>query len=110
MNEHHQAFTQPEAWLAGRRLSADFDDLSRQTDRWWYIRQMYLDFMPDIIQTAREDVCRWAGVYPLDWSEYFSEPERLTWQSIRSRRVVLYPQTASFPHRSGAPFTESPNV
>lgn len=96
MNRHRQAFDGAEALYAKWRLSAEFGSLSQITDKWWYIRQMYLDFMPDIIEMAKKDITRWADVYPLDWYEHFTDAEKLTWHSIRARRVVLYPQFPAF--------------
>jgi hypothetical protein len=59
MKRHQQAFSDTEALYAKWRLRVEFDTLSAITTKWWYIRQMYLDFMPEIIEVAKADVTRW---------------------------------------------------
>src|SRR6266498_5536117 len=77
-------------------LRLDFLELKSITDKWGYIRQVYMELLPDILEKAKKNVTKWAVSYPLDWMQVFSDAERICWESIRSKRIVLYPQFPVF--------------
>ena len=77
-------------------LENDFYALSAITDKWGYLRQIYMEMLPWIIERARVDVVTPINVYPIDWSRYFSPIEQLAWASIRSHYMALYPQFPVF--------------
>jgi very-short-patch-repair endonuclease len=79
------------------KLSLNFGKLEKITDKWGFLRQVYMENIADITQEASQDVKRWAQVYYLDWPSLFSPIERTAWDSIRNLgHVVLYPQFPLF--------------
>jgi hypothetical protein len=85
-------------WLARRRaLGLDFRHLSAITDKWGYIRQGYMEHMPDIMAAARKNRRGWIAPYFYDWSTYFSPIEEVAWHAIRGHYgIPLYPQFPLF--------------
>lgn len=83
----------------GRRshLKASFEELERITDKWGFIRQMYMEIMPHIFEQANRTNNK-IGINPYfyDWGKIFSPIEELAWNSIRSIGVPLYPQFPVF--------------
>jgi hypothetical protein len=85
-------------WLARRRaLGLDFRHLSTITDKWGYIRQGYMEHMPDIMAAARKNRRGWIAPYFYDWATYFSPIEEVAWHAIRGHYgIPLYPQFPLF--------------
>ncbi len=77
-------------------IKLEFSQLEKITDKWGFIRQMYMEMMPDIIAKAKNEVCIPINPYFLDWSTHFSPIEYNAWISIRATRIALYPQFPLF--------------
>lgn len=86
----------PEKFLIKRVLSLGFSELDDIRDKWAFIRQAYMECLPAILDQGRRDNTRRVGPYILDWTAHLNEPEQIVWESIRNRRVVLYPQFPVF--------------
>ncbi len=82
----------------GRRqfIKMEFSELEKITDKWGFIRQMYMEMMPDIMAKAKDDISIPLNPYFLDWSTHFSPIEYNAWISIRATRIALYPQFPLF--------------
>ncbi|WP_162427684.1 DUF559 domain-containing protein [Pontibacter pudoricolor] len=77
-------------------IKYEFNQLEKITDKWGFIRQMYMELMPEIISAARRDIAIPISPYFLDWSSHFSPIEFHAWCSIRAMRIALYPQFPLF--------------
>lgn len=82
----------------GRRqfIKHQFTELEKITDKWGFIRQMYMEMMSDIMAKAKQNVSIPLNPYFLDWSTHFSPIEYNAWVSIRATRIALYPQFPLF--------------
>lgn len=61
--------------------------------KWNHFRRIYEDLTPRILETAESHgVRKWMYAYSYDWISHFSDAEDACWCSIRSKKVVLYPQ------------------
>jgi very-short-patch-repair endonuclease len=90
-----------EEWKWVMRMSAlesRFNDLELITDKWGYIRQIYMEMLPHIMQVSKTNVAQIINPYPVDWSKYFSPIEYMAWASIRSHYIAMYPQFPVFNH------------
>lgn len=86
-----------DTYATTRKLSIDFDKLDKITDKWGYLRQVYMENIPEILHVANGSKTQWAQVYHLDWPSFFSPIERIAWGSIRDLGyIVLYPQFPLF--------------
>jgi very-short-patch-repair endonuclease len=86
-----------ESFMIRSRLKIEFYDLEKITDKWGYIRQAYMEFMPIIIDKAKKNKCIGFNPYFIDWGQHFSPIEHMAWNSIRCLgRIVLYPQFPVF--------------
>ncbi len=79
-----------------QRLKTDFESLSKITDKWGYIRQIYLEAMPWIFEAGRRGRRSGTTPYFLDWAKYFSPIEEDAWICIRDKGIPLYPQFPLF--------------
>lgn len=80
-----------------RQMSIDFNELNAITDKWGYIRQVYMERLPWILEAAKAHKQRWIDPYFFDWASYFSPIERIAWNSIRGHHCIpLYPQFPLF--------------
>jgi very-short-patch-repair endonuclease len=77
-------------------LEHDFYNLEQITDKWGFLRQIYMELLPWILERARIDVVTPIIPYPVDWSRYFSPIEQVAWGSIRGHYMALYPQFPVF--------------
>lgn len=82
----------------GRRqfMKWEFNELEKITDKWGFIRQMYMEMIPDIMAKAEVEVSIPVNPYFLDWSTHFSPIEFQAWTSIRGTNIALYPQFPLF--------------
>lgn len=80
------------------RLKDGFETLDKITDKWGFIRQLYMESLPMIMDRAKADVITPINPYAVDWSQYFSPIEEMTWQSIRRHYFAMYPQFPVFNH------------
>lgn len=78
------------------KLENDFRELEEITDKWGFLRQIYMELLPWILERAKENVVIPINPYPVDWSRYFSPIEAYAWTSIRSHYMALYPQFPVF--------------
>jgi hypothetical protein len=80
-----------------RKIELDFLELEKITDKWGFIRQIYMENLPDIMEASKNSVRRWIDPYFLDWINHFSPIEEIAWNSIRgSHYIPLYPQFPVF--------------
>ncbi|MFO1317319.1 MAG: DUF559 domain-containing protein [Burkholderiales bacterium] len=79
-----------------RKLKLEFDELTKITDKWGFIRQAYMEQMPHVMAMAARDARQFVDPYLLDWLAYLSPIEQSAWLSIRRRGVPLYPQFPLF--------------
>jgi hypothetical protein len=77
-------------------MKCNFSELEKITDRWGFIRQIYMENMKDIMMCSEENIRGNIGPYILDWAPFFSPIEADTWNSIRGRGIPLYPQFPVF--------------
>lgn len=77
-------------------LEKDFYQLEAITDKWGFIRQVYMELLPYIIEASREWKPSHIIPYAINWTQYFSPIEARAWQSIRTYGVPLYPQFPVF--------------
>ena len=77
-------------------LKQDFSKLEKITDKWGFIRQVYMEYMPEIISIAEDHIRGAINPYFLDWAIHFSSIEESAWMCIRSRGIPLYPQFPLF--------------
>ena len=80
------------------RLKDGFTNLDKITDKWGFIRQIYMESLPMIMDRAKADKITPINPYPVDWSQYFSPIEEIAWSSIRKHYIALYPQFPVFNH------------
>lgn len=78
------------------KLENDFRELLSITDKWGYLRQIYMEMLPWIMEKSRTDIVTPVNPYPVDWSRYFSPIESMAWMSIRNHYMALYPQYPVF--------------
>lgn len=78
------------------RLESDFYELEKITDKWGFLRQIYMELLPWIMERAKENVVIPIIPYPINWGRYFSPIEQIAWGSIRSHYMALYPQFPVF--------------
>mgnify|MGYP000221077623 CR=1 FL=1 len=84
-------------FIINKTLSLNFDEAKKITDKWGFIRQLYMDNLAEILKTSEESITRWTQPYYFDWASHFSPIEEVAWNSIRSHgRIVLYPQFPVF--------------
>lgn len=79
-----------------QRLKVAFPKLEKIVDKWGFIRQAYMELMPEILAAAKVKPGGRIDPYFLDWQKHFSHIERIAWDSIRMRGVALYPQLPLF--------------
>lgn len=77
-------------------LEHDFYKLQAITDKWGFLRQIYMEMLPWILEKAKADVVTPINPYPIDWTRYFSPIESHAWVSIRGHYMALYPQFPVF--------------
>jgi len=78
------------------KLELDFYELEKITDKWGFLRQIYMELLPWIMEGAKKDVTCAVIPYPVDWSRYMSPIEISAWYSIRSHYIPMYPQFPVF--------------
>lgn len=78
------------------KLEHDFYNLQKITDKWGFLRQIYMELLPWILEQAKRDLVSPINPYPIDWSRYFSPIEEIAWASIRSHYIAMYPQFPVF--------------
>lgn len=62
-------------------------------DKWGFIRQIYMEYLPIIIAQGKGPYSH----FPiLDWVEHMNECENEVWTSLRNSHAVLYPQYPVF--------------
>ena len=78
-------------------------ELAKKADRdknlhakFGYIRQAYMQMMPDIMAMSKRDHTMMVHPYFFDWGSLFTPIEMDAWCSIRSKGVPLYPQFPVF--------------
>ncbi len=80
-----------------RKLKLDYRELEKITDKWGYIRQVYMEKMPYIMEMAKFDISNMIDPYLMDWLPIFTPIEVIAWNKIRSLgRIALYPQFPLF--------------
>lgn len=72
------------------KLKMSFEQIQKITDKWGYIRQIYMEKVPDIIEASRQDITAWIDPYFIDWILHFTPIEDIAWNSIRPR-MPMYP-------------------
>lgn len=77
-------------------IKYEFNELEKITDKWGFIRQMYMELMPAIMERAANNIFVPIDPYFLDWGAHFSPIEQEAWISIRSMSIALYPQFPLF--------------
>ncbi|KAA5544850.1 DUF559 domain-containing protein [Adhaeribacter rhizoryzae] len=77
-------------------IKNEFNELEKITDKWGFIRQMYMEMIPQIMEKAQLDISVPISPYFLDWGTHFSPIEFNAWISIRAIRIALYPQFPLF--------------
>ncbi|MGB3777043.1 MAG: DUF559 domain-containing protein, partial [Tunicatimonas sp.] len=86
-----------EDYAVSQKLKLDFCDLEKITDKWGFIRQAYVEKMPDIMKVSKDDVRRGISPYFIDWVPVFTPIEQEAWNSIRSTGgIAMYPQFPLF--------------
>lgn len=78
------------------KLENDFNDLQKITDKWGFLRQIYMELLPWILERAKVNTVIPINPYPVNWLRYFSPIEEIAWISIRSHYMALYPQFPVF--------------
>ena len=80
------------------RLYQELDSVQKKDRKYWYpfVRQAYMEMMPEIINASEK--CKWSWVNPyfLYLCNKFSNLEEIAWDAIRYRSVPLYPQFPIF--------------
>ncbi len=91
-------FTYKEYLEQNRRgiLKEKYSQLKKITDKWGFIRQIYMEYMPEIIESAESRIRGKIDPYFIDWVLDFSPIEEAAWTCIRARGVPLYPQFPLF--------------
>src|SRR6266511_52703 len=94
-----QALRNPRIWndlAIQRRLKDEFPHFSKITDKWGFIRQVYMEHLPIIVEVSKKKVRAKIDPYFVDWLIEFTPIESDAWTSIRGKGVPLYPQFPLF--------------
>ncbi len=78
------------------RLKDEFPHFSKITDKWGFIRQVYMEHLPLIMEASRKNIRARIDPYSIDWLMEFTPIEKDAWISIRAKGVPLYPQFPLF--------------
>lgn len=78
------------------KLKRTFNKLNKITDKWGFLRQIYLEVMPDIMAKFKLGKRQGINPYFIDWLPFLSPIEEIAWNSIRTQGVPLYPQFPLF--------------
>ncbi len=85
-----------EKYFREDRLKDRLKQLSKITDKWGLLRQIYMEKMPEIWAASKAHRSGSIDPYFVDWIMEFSPIESDAWQAIRGRGVPLYPQFPVF--------------
>jgi hypothetical protein len=89
------ALQNPRIWndlAIQRRLKDEFPHFSTITDKWGFIRQVYMEHLPIIVEISKKNIRGKINPYFIDWLIDFTHIEIDAWNSIRGKGVPLYPQ------------------
>lgn len=78
------------------KLKNNFEKLSKITDKWGIIRQVYMENISDIMAACTKNKNIGIDPYFIDWADYLTPIQNIAWTEIRSSNTVFYPQFPLF--------------